>query len=204
MKRTGIFGGTFAPVHNGHIRIALKFKEEFDLDRLLIIPASIPPHKEQPKGDTPLHRLEMLKLVFEKDEYKDQGIEISDFELNKPGKSYTVDTLKHYYRKDSQLYLLCGTDMLLSFHKWRSVEEIASLTKLVFTRREEPNPGLDLQIDAQLGYLKESFGLDIHELKMPALELSSTYIRNNAHKDISGLVPDAVLNYIRNNNLYKG
>ena len=87
MKRIGIFGGTFAPIHNAHIRIALKFKEEFRLDKLLIIPASIPPHKEQPKGDSTYHRLEMLKLVFDKEEYKNQGIESSEYELSKPGKS---------------------------------------------------------------------------------------------------------------------
>ncbi|MBR5514698.1 MAG: nicotinate (nicotinamide) nucleotide adenylyltransferase, partial [Clostridia bacterium] len=132
MKKTGIFGGTFAPIHNGHIRIALKFREEFDLDKLLIIPASIPPHKQMPKGDSPKHRLEMLKLVFDKPEFRKQGIEISEYELTKPGKSYTIDTLRHYYSEDSKLYLLCGTDMLLSFHKWKSVEQFSSLTKLVF------------------------------------------------------------------------
>ena len=204
MKKIGIFGGTFAPIHNGHIRIALKFKEEFCLDKLLIIPASVPPHKEQPKGDSPKHRLEMLKLVFDTDEYKNQGIEISEYELNKPGKSYTVDTLKYYANEERELYLLCGTDMLLSFHKWKSVEEIAKLTKLVFTRRENSTPELDTEIEKQIEFLKNEFDLDIRELKIPALELSSTYIRENLDKDLSHFMPEVVLRYIYNNNLYKG
>lgn len=204
MKKIGIFGGTFAPIHNGHIRIALKFKEEFCLDKLLIIPASIPPHKEQPKGDSTHHRLEMLKSVFDTEEYKNKGIEISEYELNKPGKSYTVDTLKHYYRDDAELYLLCGTDMLLSFHQWKSVEEIAKLANIVFTRRESSTPELDIQIEKQIKFLSHEYSLRISELKIPALELSSTYIRENIENDISDLVPPEVLKYINNNNLYRG
>lgn len=204
MKKIGIFGGTFAPIHNGHIRAALKFKEEFALDKLLIIPASIPPHKEQPKGDSPKHRLEMLKLVFDTDEYKNNGIEISEYELNKPGKSYTVDTLKHYYSEDSQLYLLCGTDMLLSFHLWKSVEEIAKLTNLVFARREGFTNELNVKIENQKKRLKKEYGLNIFELELSALQLSSTYIRENLDEDLSELVPKEVLKYISHNNLYRG
>ncbi|MBE6573372.1 MAG: nicotinate (nicotinamide) nucleotide adenylyltransferase [Ruminococcaceae bacterium] len=203
-KKIGIFGGTFAPIHNAHIRIALEFKKSFDLDKLLIIPASIPPHKELPKGDSAEHRLNMLKLVFDNEEYKTMGIEVSDYELTKPGVSYTVETLEHFYSEDTELYLLCGTDMFLKMHHWRSPERIAELTNLVFTRREDSTPLLDKQIATQKEFLEHEYKFKIYELEMTAMELSSTYIRAHIDGDLEGLLNEKVLKYIKDNNLYRG
>lgn len=203
-KKIGIFGGTFAPIHNGHKRVALEFARRFDLDSLLIIPASIPPHKELPHGDSAKHRLNMLKLVFDTEEYRNMGIEVSDYELTKPGISYTVETLEHFHNDECELYLLCGTDMFLKFHHWRSPERIAELCNLVFTRREDATPLLDKQIETQKEFLEHEYDFRIYELEMTAMELSSTYIRSHIDGNLEGLLPEKVLKYIKDNNLYRG
>ncbi len=193
--KLGIYGGTYAPVHNGHIGAALEFKRQFGLDKLLIIPTSVSPHKEMPKGDSAEHRFNMLNLAFQ--EY--EGIAVSDYELTKPGKSYTVDTLRHFYREDTDLYFLCGTDMLLCMHEWYMVSEIAKLTTLVYTRRECDRE-LDDDIAAQINKLKDEYGFRIEELKMTPLELSSTLIRSASDK--TPYLPEAVARYIEENDLY--
>lgn len=193
--KLGIYGGTYAPVHNGHIGAAHEFKRQFALDKLLIIPTSISPHKDMPKGDTSEHRYNMLKLAFQG--YK--GIEVSDYELTKSGKSYTVDTLRHFHKEETELYFLCGTDMLLCMHQWYRVEEISKLATLVYTRRETDRE-LDDNIEAQINMLKADYGFRIEKLSMPPLEISSTLVRNTADK--TPYLPAAVCQYIKENNLY--
>ncbi|MBQ4562108.1 MAG: nicotinate (nicotinamide) nucleotide adenylyltransferase [Clostridia bacterium] len=193
--KLGIYGGSYAPVHNGHIGAALEFKRQFALDKLLIIPARIPPHKDLPRGDTPLHRLNMLNIAFETYE----GIEVSTYELDKEGTSYSVETLSHFSAEDRELYFLCGTDMFLCMHTWYRVEEIAKLATLVYTRREN-DPELDSEVEKQKGMLREKYGFRIEELKMKPLELSSTLIRSSA--DPSPYLPEAVAQYIKDNKLY--
>ena len=193
--RLGIYGGTYAPVHNGHVGAALEFKRQFRLDKLLIIPANLPPHKDMPKGDTPLHRLNMLKLAFEGCD----GIEVSTYELEREGKSYSVDTLSHFSSPDVELYFLCGTDMLLCMHQWYRCEDIAKLATLVYTRRESDRE-LDDDIEKQIRMLKAKYSFRIEELKMKPLELSSTLIRGTADK--SPYLPEAVARYIEENDLY--
>ena len=193
--KLGIYGGTYAPVHNGHVGAALEFKRQFCLNKLLIIPANLPPHKDMPKGDTPLHRLNMLRLAFE--EY--ENIEISTYELDKEGKSYSVETLRHFSSSDTELYFLCGTDMLLCMHQWYRVEEIAKLATLVYTRRESDRE-LDDDIEAQIKALKSDYGFRIEELKMKPLELSSTLIRNASDK--TPYLPKTVARYIEEKHLY--
>ena len=193
--KLGIYGGTYAPVHNGHVGAALEFKRQFELDKLLIIPANLPPHKDMPKGDTPIHRLNMLRLAFE----GLKGIEVSTYELDKEGKSYSVETLGHFSSPDTDLYFLCGTDMLLCMHQWYKVEEIAGLATLVYTRRECDRE-LDGDIEAQIRMLKAEYGFRIAELKMNPLELSSTQIRNSGDK--KPYLPESVARYIEENELY--
>ncbi|MBR6513861.1 MAG: nicotinate (nicotinamide) nucleotide adenylyltransferase [Clostridia bacterium] len=193
--KLGIYGGTYAPVHNGHIRAAIEFKDQFELDRLLIIPTSVSPHKAMPAGDSALHRYNMLKLAFEGYE----RIEVSDYELNKEGKSYTVETLRHFSSPATELYFLCGTDMLLSMHTWYKADEIATLATLVYTRRET-DTSLDSRIEQQISFLRSELGFKIKEMIMEPLELSSTVVRKA--KDRSSYLPPAVDRYIKENNLY--
>ena len=108
MLRVGIYGGTFAPIHNGHVAAAKAFMEQMKLDYLFVIPTYMAPHKEMTESDNPLYRLRMCELAFEGVD----GVIISDVELKRGGKSYTYDTLKELQREDTRLFLLCGTDMI--------------------------------------------------------------------------------------------
>ncbi len=203
-KCIGIYGGTFAPVHNGHIRVAEAFKRAFPLDTLLIIPTYLPPHKAPSTDDSPEHRYNMLKLAFDTPCYRELGIEVCDYELSKKGKSYTVDTLEHFKNEDTDLYMLCGTDMLLTMDTWKDPERIAQLATLVFARREEADAELNLQISEKTAYLKDRFGFTIKELMLPPYEMSSTFIRDNINTEASNHLPQAVLEYIKKNKLYGG
>ena len=121
--RVGIYGGTFAPVHIGHVQAAKAFMEQMKLDYLFIIPTALPPHKQIDEGDDPIHRLRMCELAFEGVE----GVVISDVEIKRGGKSYTYDTLVELSRPDTRLFLLCGTDMVLTFDQWYRFEDIFKL-----------------------------------------------------------------------------
>ena len=111
MLRVGIYGGTFAPIHNGHVAAAKAFMEQMKLDYLFIIPTYLPPHKQIDRSDDPTFRLKMCELAFEGVD----GVVISDVEIRRGGKSYTYDTLKELSREGTRLFLMCGTDMVLTF-----------------------------------------------------------------------------------------
>ena len=134
--KIGIYGGTFNPIHTGHIHAAKQAMEILKLDKLLMIPDRIAPHKEIPSGSpTPQQRLEMLRLAVE----GVPGIEVSDMELKREGKSYTyltVEALRDEY-PDAELYLLMGTDMFLSFHTWMNPERITAQATLAIMYRGE-------------------------------------------------------------------
>lgn len=136
MTRTGIFGGTFSPPHRGHIRAAAAFVSEMKLDRLLVIPACIPPHKsiDDPGPDL---RLEMTRAAFSDNAGFSIPVKVSDYEIRKSGVSYTVDTLEHFSDPDTELFLLCGGDMFESLESWREPERIFSLASVVGIMRED-------------------------------------------------------------------
>ena len=130
--RIGIYGGTFAPIHIGHVEAAKAFMVQMKLDYLFVIPAAIPPHKQIDESDDPIHRLRMCELAFEGVD----GVVISDIEIKRGGKSYTYDTLTALSRPDARLFLLCGTDMVLTFDKWFRFEDIFKMCYPVYVRRE--------------------------------------------------------------------
>ena len=133
MTRIGIYGGTFSPVHNGHVAAAKAFMEQMWLDVLFVIPAGIPPHKQVDQQVSAIDRYRMCELAFGDME----GVIVSDLELRRDGKSYTVDTLRELTAPDTRLFLLMGTDMLLSLDEWREPEEIFRLSYPVYIRREK-------------------------------------------------------------------
>ena len=130
--RVGIYGGTFAPVHNGHVAAAKAFMEQMKLDYLFIIPTCMPPHKQIDFSDDPIFRLRMCELAFQDID----GVVISDTEIKRGGKSYTYDTLTELTRPNTRLFLMCGTDMVLTFDTWYKFEEIFKLCYPVYVRRE--------------------------------------------------------------------
>ncbi len=198
--RVGIYGGTFAPVHNGHLRAAKAFMEQMKLDYLFIIPAYLPPHKQIDSSDDPLYRLRMCELAFGDME----GIVISDCEIARGGKSYTYDTLKELERPNTRLFLLCGTDMVLTFDTWFRFEDIFKMCYPVYVRREN-DPLIGNRIVAKITEYYQKYGVMFRKILTEPLELSSTDVRRAVKegKDISGMVPEKVEKFIRENGLYR-
>lgn len=198
--RVGIYGGTFAPIHNGHVRAAKAFMEQMKLDYLFIIPTYLPPHKQIDSSDDPLYRLKMCELAFENVD----GVVISDCEIARGGKSFTYDTLKELQRPDTRLFLLCGTDMVLTFDRWYRFEDIIKMCYPVYVRREN-DPLMTNRVVAKISQYYEKYGVMFRKIVIEPLELSSTDIRKAVRegRDISGLVPHRVADFIRENGLYK-
>lgn len=198
--RVGIYGGTFSPVHNGHVAAAKAFMEQMWLDILYVIPTGVTPHKDM-KGDaTAADRLEMCRLAFEGVE----GVIVSDLEMRREGKSYTVDTLRELYDPEGRLFLLMGTDMLLTLGSWREPDEIFRLCYPVYIRREE-DAALDAAVVEKITAYQQTYGKVVRRIVAPAIELSSTDVRKAVAEGfpIEGAVPPAVADYIRRKGLYR-
>jgi nicotinate-nucleotide adenylyltransferase len=197
--RIGIYGGTFAPVHNGHLAAAKAFIEQMQLDILYVIPTAIPPHRQIDASDDPQHRYRMCELAF----WNEEKVLVSDMEIARGGRSYTVDTLRSLAREDRRLFMLVGTDMALKLDTWRGVDEIFKLCYPTYVRRESDKLLEKQIIEKNTKYLNE-YGKICRRIMTPEIELSSTQIRNMVKngEDISHLVPEKVAQYIKENNLY--
>lgn len=190
--KIGVFGGTFNPPHNGHVRLAKAAVDQLKLDKLLVIPSCIPPHKIAAKLADGHERLEMCRLAFG----CDPRFEVSPMELERGSRSYTVETLRELKAlyPDSELYFIVGSDMLESFDKWYLWQEILSLSVLCAASREEGySPDL-----SRFGKLAER----IRIITLDPLEVSSTQIRNSAGEVSSELLDPKVAAYIREHGLY--
>lgn len=198
--RVGIFGGTFSPVHNGHVEAAKLFMEQMRLDYLYVIPTFVSPHKEMGTYDDPKHRVKMCQLAFAGID----GVIVSEMEIERGGKSYTVDTLRELSAKGRRLLLFLGTDMVLSFDKWYKYEEILKLCYPVYMRRER-DAMLDSMVLAKLTKYYNESGKMFRKIVGEPINVSSSKIREavKAGQSISGMVPPAVEKYILENGLYK-
>ena len=199
--RVGIYGGTFAPIHNGHIASAKAFMEQMKLDYLFVIPTCLPPHKQIDFVDDPLCRLRMCELAFEDTD----GVIISDTEIKRGGRSYTYDTLKELSRPDTRLFFMCGTDMVLTFDTWYKFEEIFKLCYPVYVRREN-DPILTKRVVDKITEYYNKYGVMFRRIVTEPIDISSTQIRKRVAegKDISDLVPKNVEEFIKQNRLYLG
>ena len=198
--RIGLYGGTFAPPHIGHVAAARAFMTQMKLDILYIIPAGIPPHKQVAADDDPRHRLRMCELAFGGME----GVIVSDCELRRQGKSYTVDTLREFYDPENRLFLLCGTDMMLTLDTWYQADEIFKLCYPIYIRRED-DPILTKRIIAKIAEYQQKYGAIVRRVVMDPIVLSSTQIRKAVAEGsaIDGMVSPAVAEYIRTHELYR-
>ena len=199
MLRIGIYGGTFSPPHKGHIEAAKAFMEQMWLDLLYIIPTAIPPHKEMETPISATDRLQMCRLAFDGIE----GVYVSDTEIARGGRSYTVDTLRELSGEDRRLFLLCGTDMMLTLGQWRNPEEIFRLSYPVYIRRDSDR-SLDPLIVEKITEYNNRFGKVVRRIVADPIELSSSDVRNllAQGKSVSHLIPSAVERYIKDNHLY--
>ena len=196
--RIGIMGGTFNPPHNGHLNAARAAREAISLSKLIIIPAGTPPHKKIAENSaSTAHRLAMAKLLA-----KELSAEVSDVEISREGKSFTIDTLsylKGIYPTD-ELWLIIGTDMLLSFETWREYREIFKISKIAAV----PRKGEDLEkLLSHSEYLKKEYGAEIRVIETAAVDIASSEIRPAlSNGKLCDMVPKSVYEYIAENNLY--
>jgi nicotinate-nucleotide adenylyltransferase len=199
IMRIGIYGGTFAPVHRGHVAAAEAFIRQMELDLLYVIPAAIPPHKQIDGSDDPHHRYRMCELAFAGAE----KVIVSDMEIARGGKSYTVDTLNALWGEDRRLFLLMGTDMMLTLGNWYRADEIFRLAYPVYIRRER-DPILEAQIVAKNKEYQEKFGRVVRRIPTEVIELASTDVRAAARQGVplENMVPTDVAAYIRREGLY--
>ncbi len=200
--KIGIYGGTFNPPHNGHITAARAAAAKLGLDKLLLIPDKIPPHKELPAGSANEHqRYAMVKLAAGS---IGKLTEVSNMELKRQGKSYTSDTLRDLRKlyPDDELYLLMGSDMFLSFQTWHEPESICQLAHIcAFSRLKD---GEQESFAAQKAFLEQEYGAKVDIIVNDhVIELSSTDVRE-AFRTEKGkdLIPLAVWGYIQREHLY--
>jgi nicotinate-nucleotide adenylyltransferase len=195
LTKIGLFGGTFNPVHTGHLIIAEVIREALQIDRILFIPAKIHAFKNNQHIQSSRHRLRMLELAIE----DNPSFFVSDLELKKEGTSYTIDTiriLRREYPEDQyKLYFLMGADNIAQFHKWKEPEELVKLLDFVVFGR----PGFDAEPES--GPLVSNFQF----VEAPLLEISSTEIRKwlRQNRSIRYMVPPQVEAYIREHALYR-
>ncbi|MDU6743738.1 nicotinate-nucleotide adenylyltransferase [Peptoniphilus harei] len=200
MKKYGIFGGSFNPIHYGHLMICEYIKEEMGLDKVIFIPTGNPPHKDL--GVSAEDRYEMVKLAIS----PNPDFEISDIETTRVKLSYTVDTIRELKKiyKEEKLYFLIGLDSLFQLKTWKKIGDLSQEIEFVVALR----PGyIDKEeINNEIDFLRENFGTKINLIKTPLYEISSTDLRDRIHegKSLRYLIPKKVLNYIEESGFYKG
>lgn len=197
--RVGIYGGTFSPIHVGHVAAARAFMQQMWLDVLYVIPTGVTPHKPMQGDANAADRLEMCRRAFADVE----GVVVSDMEIRREGKSYTVDTLRAMSRPEDRLFFLCGTDMMLTLGQWYCADEIFRLCYPVYMRREN-DASLDEVIVQKIAEYQEKYGRVVRRIVAPAIEVSSTHIRRAiaAGEPWEDMVPAAVVPYIKEKGLY--
>jgi len=217
MKHIGIFGGTFDPVHSGHLRVVIEILENFSLDELRLIPCNTPPIKKAAIASN-TQRLTMLRLAID----SQTNIIIDDFELHRDGPSYTFDTLAAIKEKfpDAQLYLFLGTDAFLGLHHWHRWREIFELTHIIVIHRpgweidsaepasninDEIKSTLRTRLTQEMSALKQKAAGNIMLFPIRKLHISSSEIRNLIHsgKNPEHLLPEKVLSFIYSEHLYQ-
>lgn len=198
--KMAILGGTFNPPHNGHLAAARNVQAMLELDKFLFIPANDPPHKALPAGSaTTKQRIEMVRLAVMELPFAD----MSTMEIERGGRSYTVDTVRalHNRWQNPELYLVVGTDMLLSIDKWHMPRVLLSMCTLVAAARTAGDRAI---IEEAARALREDWDAKILIAEGAPFEISSTQIRESL-KDgkLEDLVPPRVADYIKEHKLYQ-
>lgn len=198
--KTGIFGGTFNPVHKGHIMLAEYCMDSVGLDRIIMIPTAVPPHKISNNLASENDRLNMCKLACRGKE----NFFVSDIEIKRQGKSYTYETLtqlKEIY-PDDHLYTIMGADMFLTLNRWKNPKIIFEKSSIITIPRDEENK---LELENFYNNVLKAMGASSIILPNPVMSVSSTFIRENLDNFnlISDMLDKGVYDYIIKNNLYR-
>lgn len=186
MKKIGFLGGTFDPIHNGHVEIAKIAADSLGLDKVFFIPAALPPHKEGNYAENGVHRLNMAYLAAEVDE----RFEVTDYEFKREGKSYSYLTMEYFKElySDATLYFILGDEAYAALDSWKHPERLKKVVEFIVVNRENIE-----------------FSGNVHSIKIPPIDISSTKIRAliKENKDAGSYLPQKVYDYILRNNLYR-
>lgn len=196
--KIGLMGGTFDPIHNGHLVLAEQVRTRFQMDKIIFIPSGIPPHKDTVVSKE--HRYEMTKLAIEDNAF----FEISTIELDQENKTYAIDTvkkIKEIYGESTEVFFITGADAMIDLPNWKNFEELLSLCKFIGSTR----PGIeDSELAGQIDDIVKNHKADITITQVPALAISSTDIRRRVKYNLSikYLLPSKTEQYIYDQCLY--
>ncbi|MBQ9156380.1 MAG: nicotinate-nucleotide adenylyltransferase [Eubacterium sp.] len=198
--RTGIMGGTFNPIHFGHLLLAETAFYQFNLDEVLIMPTKNPYYKKLSNTVTEEDRVAMVNLAIRDNEH----FRLSMEELNRDGPTYTVETLANLTARhpDHEYYFIMGADSLYHIESWRETEKILSMAIILVADR---GSGTSSSLMSQIEYITDKYDADIRLLKAPFMEISSNDIRRRtgAGESIRYLTPGEVVDYINDHGLYR-
>ena len=213
--RIGLFGGTFNPIHFGHLRSAEEIRESFQLEQIVFIPSAVPPHKEGSGIICPNHRAKMVETAIK----ENPGFSLSDIEIIRPGKSYSIETIDHFnrnYGSDSTLFFIMGMDAFAEIATWKDYKDLFSICNFIVTTRPgctifHPADMLPSGMAGEFSYVSEesrfvhasAFSLFIKEVT--SLDISSSLIRKRIkeNRSVRYFLPQAVIDYIYQNGLYR-
>jgi len=211
--KIGLFGGTFDPVHLGHLRVAEEIREQFGLEKIIFIPAHLPPHKKNAVAQAD-HRYEMVRMAIADNPY----FAVSNIELRRQGNSYSFDTIGHFSREygpDGELFFIMGVDAFREIHTWKQYPEFFSLCNFVVMSRPgsyEPEPEKNIPGDFAAmctfnhegRFYEHQSGRRTYFCRISLLDISSTGVRQAVRegRSVKYLVPDSVAGYILRHNLY--
>jgi nicotinate-nucleotide adenylyltransferase len=195
----GVFGGAFNPIHSGHLLIAEHIREEFKLEKVIFVPAGKPPHKQEEELEASQHRYNMVCRAIGNNPFFD----VSGVEINRPGITYTSDTLEELagLHPGKKLGFICGADSILNLTTWHNINKIFELSSLIVAGRPDTQ---DMEFHNMLRWFKDQYDAKILLSDTPLIEISSTQVRERLKNGFSirYMVPDEVLNYIQLHMLY--
>ncbi len=196
--KIAIFGGSFNPIHNGHIRVAEYALKECGLNRIIFLPNATPPHKNNAEIISAVHRFNMVSLAIE----GSKSFEISDYEMNLETPSYTINTIRHFKKiYDADIFFIIGADSLYTLNQWKQYNDLVNECFFIVADRN-CREGSNLLKEAQ-NHLEK--GGKIKLIKMPKIDITSSFVRDKLSKgeDVSRYLPKKVNDYIMKNGLYK-
>ncbi len=203
MNRIGLFGGTFDPIHFGHLIVARSAAELLGLERVIFLPSVRPPHKTDERLTEASHRAAMVRLAIE----GEPGIEFNDYDLNRPGRTYTIETVQYFqslFGQASEMYWIIGSDSLTELGGWRRAAELVDLCRIITASRGGASVS---GLDRLRNVLTEPQIEKLHRgiLPTPVIDISSTDVRRrvNEGRSIRFLVPESVRAYIESHGLYR-
>lgn len=197
--KIGVMGGTFDPIHHGHLIAAEYARTSLDLDKIIFIPSGVHPFKDNKTITDPNKRVDMISLAIDSNKF----FKISSIEINRIGTTYTIDTIRELREeyKGDEIYFIIGSDIIFEIEKWKNFEELIRICKFILLYR----PGKEEEnIDKKIQELNLSYDITFEKVESPLIEISSTKIRHRV-KDkcsIKYLVPEVVEDYILKHDLY--